>query len=181
VFALTARVLVVSAALALSGGVGLSDDAASAAADRASWTTATIPKTRLTVEYPSNWNVVQATSSTGAEGLLKVVDPINGDNLIVWLFRGKKAYWYSSLAEYRQVAQASARQTGGKAFTVGKSTIGDWPAFSHIESVMGNNGLLLYGDMDVRLKKGLVVGLGINVGWQEVDVVQGILHSVRVA
>ena len=175
-------VLALGAALLLSGGVTAAHgQEAGAAADTTSWTTKAIPKTHLTVQYPSSWRVFKPRSITGQAVVLKVGDPkSDGDNLVVIIYTGKDAFWYHDLAEYQAVAEASAEFSDGE--VVGSASpgrVGTMPSYRHIESYMLHKLPVLFGNLEILQAKGIVVTFSVTVDSNEMDLVEGIINSVK--
>jgi hypothetical protein len=146
-----------------------------------SWVTAKLPGVPLSVKYPANWVVPPNAleNSAAKRTLLSLADPQNGDNLVVYRYRGKLAYWYTGIRDYRDNAQQSADVSNGQLLSASKSKVGNFSAYRHVKTYMDVtvHTQIIYGEIEIRQKRGSVISLlvSLNAGGpaarQDVDAI----------
>ena len=133
--------------------------------DQSSWETVRVPHAHLSVKVPGTWGAFELSKfpkpSHGT--ILFARGSGQGDSFIVTRFRGAGAYWFKDFNEFRSTVDASLKLGDAKLLRATKTKVGTRPAYLQIQTFIESNAPVVWGEIDIREKKGSVITIVIDL------------------
>lgn len=150
------------------------------------WTTTRVPHSAITIRVPKGWVEQPASAAplTPPESHfeLLLMDPRNGDNVLVLSYRGTGAVreeWFPTLAAYEANARRANQKIPGKEMVSSAATeVDGMPVYRSVDHWRLGGASYAVGDLQIRSSRNRVVQIESTTDLDGQPVIEAIFDSV---